>query len=83
MGRRRILKSDIHEVETGFIEETRFLLCIGQLMKSIFKVLSFLGEVVCVYALYDEGEMGGDLRFLQATRLYGDLEASTAVRMQS
>ncbi|GET36146.1 hypothetical protein [Microseira wollei] len=25
LGRRRILKSDIHEVETGFIEETRFL----------------------------------------------------------
>ncbi|MFB2978210.1 hypothetical protein [Microseira sp. BLCC-F43] len=36
LGRRRILKSDIHEVETGFIEETRFLLCIGQVMKSIF-----------------------------------------------
>ncbi|WP_226575293.1 hypothetical protein [Microseira wollei] len=29
LGRRRILKSDIHEVETGFIEETRFLLCIS------------------------------------------------------
>ena len=29
LGRRRILKSDIHEVETGFIEETLYFLSIN------------------------------------------------------